>query len=62
MKDDALIGKFIEFWPTKKALYGWINAKWKPKDQVTLQLGPKGFFNIIFTYLEDKNQVMDGGL
>ena len=41
MKDHALIGKFIGFWPTERALYGWIAAKWKPKGDVTLQLGPK---------------------
>lgn len=61
MHDHALIGKFIGFWLTEKALYGWINAKWKQKGQVTLQLGPKGFFDIIFTCLERKNRVMDGG-
>jgi len=34
--DHALIGKFIGFWPTERALYGWIVAKWKPKVDVTL--------------------------
>jgi len=41
MQDHALIGKFLGFWPTEKALQGWIASKWKPKGQVTLQLGPK---------------------
>ena len=36
MKDHALIGKFIGYWPTEKALQGWITSKWKPKGHVTL--------------------------
>lgn len=36
MKDHALIGKFIGFWPTEKALQGWITAKWKLKGHITL--------------------------
>jgi len=59
MRDHALIGKFIWFWPTKKALHGWISAKWKPKGHVTLQLGPKGFFTMIFLCIEDRNWVID---
>ena len=36
MRDHALIGKFIGYWLTEKALQGWISAKWKPKGHVTL--------------------------
>lgn len=36
MKDHALIGKFIGFWPIEKALQGWIAAKWKLKGHMTL--------------------------
>ena len=61
MKDHALIGKFLGFWPTQKALHGWITSKWKPKGQVTLQLGPKGFFTATFNCLEDKTRVFEGG-
>jgi len=61
VKDHALIGKFIGFWPTEKALQGWITSKWKPKGHVTLQLGPKGFFTATFNCLEDRNMVLDGG-
>lgn len=61
MKDHALIGKFLRFWPTEKALHGWIASKWKPKGQVTLQLGPKGFFTAIFHYVEDKSRIFEGG-
>eukprot|EP00253_Pinus_taeda_P022142 PITA_22142 len=61
MKDHALIGKFISFWPTKKELQGWISTKWKPKGHVTLQLGPKGFFTVIFLCIEDRNRIIDEG-
>ena len=27
MSDHALIGKFLGFWPTEKALHGWIASK-----------------------------------
>eukprot|EP00253_Pinus_taeda_P031639 PITA_31639 len=61
MKDHAIIGKCIGFWPTKKALKGWITAKWKPKGHINLKLGPKGFFTTIFNYIEDRNRVLDNG-
>ena len=59
MKDHALISKLIGFWPTEKALQGWIASKWKPKGHVTLQLGPKGFFNAIFNCIKDRNRILD---
>eukprot|EP00253_Pinus_taeda_P006720 PITA_06720 len=40
---------------------GWIASKWKPKGQVTLQLGPKGFFTTIFHCMEDKAWIFEGG-
>jgi len=61
MRDHALIGKFIGFWPTEKALYGWIAVKWKLKGDVTLHLGPKGFFTAIFFCLEDKYKILGAG-
>jgi len=61
MTDHALIGKFLGFWPTEKALQEWIASKWKPKGQVTLLLGPKGFFTAIFSCLEDKSRIFEGG-
>lgn len=61
MQDHALIGKFLGFWPTERALNGWIASKWKPKGQVTLQLGPKGFFTAIFNCIEDKTRIFEGG-
>lgn len=57
----ALIGKFIGFWWTEKSLHSWIAAKWKPKGDVTLQLGPKGFFIVIFFFLEDKYKILVEG-
>ena len=61
MKDHALIGKFIGIWPTEKVLQSWIMAKWKPKGDITLQLGAKGFFMVIFICIEDCNRVLDRG-
>jgi len=61
MQDHALIGKFLGFWPTEKTLQGWIASKWKPKGQITLQLGPKGFFTAIFHCVEDKSRIFEGG-
>lgn len=61
MTDHAFIGKFIGLWPTEKALYGWIVAKWKPKGHITLQLGPKRFFTVIFLCLEDKFRILEQG-
>lgn len=55
------MGKFLGLWPTQKALQGWIASKWKPKGQVTLQLGPKGFFTTIFNCLEDRTCIFEGG-
>jgi len=61
MRDHELIGKFLGFSPTEKALQGWITSKWKPKGQVTLQLGPKGFFTASFNCLEEKTHIFEGG-
>jgi len=61
MTDHALIGKFIGLWPIEKALHGWISGKWKPKGHITLRLGPKGFFTVIFFCLEDKFRILDQG-
>lgn len=60
-KDHALIGKFLGFWPTERALIGWIKAVWKPKGHYDLQLGAKGFFTIVFFNLEDRTRVFENG-
>eukprot|EP00253_Pinus_taeda_P005142 PITA_05142 len=61
MRDHALIGKFIGIWPTERALSSWINTKWAPKGHISLHLGPKGFFTVVFNFLEDRNRILDGG-
>jgi hypothetical protein len=61
MKTYALIGKFIGIWPMERALLSWITAKWKPKAHFDIQLGSKGFFTIIFTRLDDRDKILEGG-
>lgn len=61
MKDHALICKFIGTWPSEKDLMKWIQQKWKPKGHIELKLGAKGFFTVVFTILEDKDRVFEGG-
>jgi len=39
----------------------WIKQQWKPKGDVRLHLGAKGFFTIVFSNLEDKDRIFDGG-
>lgn len=53
MRDHALIGKFIGIWPTERALRTWISTKWRPKGDISLHLGAKGFFTAFFNCLED---------
>lgn len=61
MKDNAIIAKFIGTWPNEKELVRWIKQWWKPKGDVYLQLGSKGFFTTIFHSLEDRARVFDNG-
>jgi hypothetical protein len=61
MKDHAIISKFIGTWPNEKELVRWIRQWWKPKGDVDLQLGSKGFFTTIFHSLEDRARVFDNG-
>ena len=60
MQEHTVICKFMGSWPTKKALNGWIQNKWRPKGEVRLQLGSKGFFMVIFNLLEDKERIFEG--
>lgn len=57
----VVICKFMGIWPTEKALHAWIKKHWKPKGEINLHLGSKGFFTIVFTDLEDKDRVFEGG-
>jgi len=61
MSEHAVICKFMGLWPTERALCQWIRQQWKPKGDVKLHLGVKGFFTIVFMNLEDKDRVFDGG-
>jgi hypothetical protein len=62
MKDHTVIGKFMGIWPSKKALTVWIKSRWKFKGDISLKLGSKGLFALIFTCFEDGNKVFDEGL
>ena len=61
MKERALIRKFIGIWPSKKTLTWWINTTWKPQGHYDLQLGAKGFFNVIFFNEEDNTRIFESG-
>ena len=45
----------------ERALHVWIRSHWKPKGEINLHLGSKGFFTVVFTSLEDKDRVFEGG-
>ena len=57
----VVIRKFMGIWPMEKALYTWIRNNWKPNREINLHLGSKGFFTVVFTNLEDKDIVFEGG-
>ena len=57
MTEHAIICKFMGLWPTERVLHVWIRSHWKPKGEIHLHLGSKGFFMVVFTNLEDKDRV-----
>ena len=61
MAEHAIICKFMGVWPSERTLCQWIRQQWKPKGDVQLHLGAKGFFTVVFSTLEDKDRVFDGG-
>jgi len=61
MSEHAVICNFMGLWPTERALCQWIKQQWKPKGDVRLHLGAKGFFIVFFSNLEDKDRIFDGG-
>lgn len=61
MMEHAIICKYMGLWPTERALCQWIKQHWRPKGDVKLHLGAKGFFTVVFSNLEDKDRVLDGG-
>lgn len=61
MAERATICKFMGIWPSEKALCHWIKLHWKPRGDVKLHLGAKGFFTVVFANLEDKDRIFEGG-
>lgn len=61
MAEHAVIFKLMGLWPTERALCQWIRQESKPKGDVKLHLGAKGFFTVVFTSLEDKDIIFYGG-
>ena len=60
--NDHAVRKFMGIWPSEKALMVWIKSRWKVKGDISLKLGSKVLFILIFTYSEDRNKVFDEGL
>lgn len=42
-------------------MHVWIRSHWKQKGEINLHLGSKGFFTVVFTSLEGKDKVFEGG-
>lgn len=61
MIEHAIICNFMGLWPIERALCQWIKQQWRPKGDVKLHLGAKGFFTVVFSNLEDKDKVFDIG-
>eukprot|EP00253_Pinus_taeda_P033737 PITA_33737 len=61
MTERAIICKFMGIWPSERSLCHWIKLHWKPRGDVKLHLGAKGFFTVDFSNLEDKDRVFEGG-
>lgn len=61
MSSYAVICKFTGLWPTEKTLHRWIKNHWKPKGDIDLHLGSKGFLRVVFTNLKDKDRIFEGG-
>ena len=57
----VIIYKFMGLWPTEKALQTCIKYHWKPKGSIDLHLGSNGFLTVVFTNIEDKDRVFEGG-
>ena len=61
MAEHAVICKFMGIWPSERTVCHWIRQQWKPRGDVKLHLGAKGFFTIVFSNLEDKDRIFEGG-
>jgi hypothetical protein len=61
MKTNALIYKFMGLWPIERTLCNWIKYQCKPRRELELHLGSKGFFIEVFMSLKDRDEVFEGG-
>jgi len=46
-------------WAMERALYIWMRSHWKPKGEIHLHLGSKGFFTMVSASLEEKDWVFE---
>lgn len=53
MEDHTIISKFMGIWPKEFDILRWIQLKWNSEASINIFLGEKGFFTMIFDYLED---------
>lgn len=56
MQNHALIYKFIRMWLFEEAVIQYIQNKWNPKVNVTLELGERGFSIIFFRSLKVEHE------
>jgi len=61
MRHHPFICRFIGLWPMEEELEHWIQYNWQTKGEVDLRLGLKFFFTVIFSKLEDKARIFEGG-
>jgi len=61
MKYHALIGNFMELFPSNRDLVKWIKYWWKLKFHFDLQLGSIGFFTMNFHNIKDQYQEFENG-
>jgi hypothetical protein len=61
IKTHALICKFMGLWPTERTLHNWIKYQWKPRGEVDLNLGSKGFFTTFFMNPKDRDKIFERG-
>lgn len=61
MAEYVVICKFMGIWLMEKSFHAWIRNHWKRKGEINLHHGSKGFFMVVFTILEDKDRVFEGG-
>lgn len=59
--EHAIIFKFMVLRSMERALHVWIRSHWKPKGEIHLNLGSKGFFTLVFASLEDKDIMFKRG-